>query len=74
MANATASENGALDTASRLIRRAAGGENTQCVIRVLNVELTTSSFAMYTFSHAVFIQALVLVSCSSVADHGTAAK
>ncbi|KAI9054839.1 hypothetical protein LZ554_001983 [Drepanopeziza brunnea f. sp. 'monogermtubi'] len=32
--------------------------------------MTTSSFALYTFSIAVFVQALALVSFSAVADHG----
>lgn len=33
--------------------------------------MATSSFAMYTFSIAVFVQALVLISFSPVADYGT---
>jgi UMF1 family MFS transporter len=49
-------------------------ENGQCVIRVFGTEVTTASFAMYTFSVAVFVQALVLVSFSSVADHGEVAS
>lgn len=44
-------------------------ENRQCVIPSLNM-ISTSSFAMYTFSIAVFVQALALVSFSAVADHG----
>lgn len=43
--------------------------NHQCVIPALG-NMTTSSFALYTFSLAVFIQALALVSFSAVADHG----
>lgn len=33
-------------------------------------ELSTSSFSLYTFSAAVFVQAVVLVLFSSFADHG----
>ncbi|KAK0102025.1 Autophagy protein 22 [Cadophora gregata f. sp. sojae] len=43
--------------------------NHQCVIPALG-NMTTSSFALYTFSLAVFVQALALVSFSAVADHG----
>ncbi|PVH81122.1 hypothetical protein DL98DRAFT_178845 [Cadophora sp. DSE1049] len=43
--------------------------NHQCVIPALG-NMTTSSFALYTFSIAVFVQALALVSFSAVADHG----
>jgi UMF1 family MFS transporter len=56
--------------AARLLARAASADNNQCVVRVFGAELTTSSFAMYTFSLAVFTQALALVSFSSIADHG----
>ncbi|KAG4438717.1 hypothetical protein IFR05_005797 [Cadophora sp. M221] len=57
-----------------LLVRAAGsdtGNNTnhQCVIPALG-NMTTSSFALYTFSLAVFVQALALVTFSAVADHG----
>ncbi len=53
-----------------LLVRASEDQNNQCVIRILGAEITTSSFAMYTFSLAVFVQALALVSFSAVADHG----
>ncbi|XMA16650.1 hypothetical protein WAI453_009441 [Rhynchosporium graminicola] len=57
-----------------LLSRAAGSDidsdtNHQCVIPALG-NMTTSSFALYTFSIAVFVQALALVSFSAVADHG----
>lgn len=61
--------NSATATAIRLLARA-DDRDTQCVIHLFGTEITTSSFAMYTFSLAVFIQALTLVSFSSVADHG----
>lgn len=56
--------------ASNLLVRAAASDNNQCIVNVLGWEITTSSYAMYTFSLAVLIQALALVSFSSVADHG----
>ncbi|KAK7739270.1 Autophagy protein 22 [Diaporthe eres] len=46
------------------------GEDTQCVVHVLGLEINTASFAMYTFSASVLLQALLVVSISSFADHG----
>jgi len=66
---AKAAANGT-ETASRLLTRVAENDNNQCLIRVFGTEITTSSFAMYTFSIAVFVQARALISFSSVADHG----
>lgn len=45
-------------------------DDKQCVIKPFGRETSTASFAMYTFSIAVFVQALVLVSFSPVADYG----
>jgi UMF1 family MFS transporter len=45
-------------------------ENNQCIIHIFGGEMTTASFAMYTFSLAVLVQALSLISFSSVADYG----
>ncbi|CAE7033997.1 hypothetical protein P3342_007209 [Pyrenophora teres f. teres] len=42
----------------------------QCMVRYLGKDMSTSSFAMYTFSTAVLLQALVLICFSSFADHG----
>lgn len=42
----------------------------QCLVRFLGMEVNTSSFAMYTFSFSVLIQALLLISVSAAADHG----
>lgn len=53
-----------------LAARGPGDDNDQCVVNILGAEITTASFAMYTFSAAVFIQSMALVSFSSVADHG----
>lgn len=57
----------------RLSRRAAegGADESQCIIKPFgNRSISTASFAMYTFSAAVLVQALVLISFSSVADYG----
>jgi len=40
------------------------------MVTLLGKTMSTSSFAMYTFSAAVLVQALTLVSFSSFADHG----
>jgi UMF1 family MFS transporter len=53
-----------------LVTRVANSTDNQCVVRVYGAEMTTSSFAMYTFSAAVFVQALALISFSGVADRG----
>ena len=45
-------------------------DQDQCLITLLGAEITSSSFVMYTFSLAVFVQALTLVSFSTFADHG----
>jgi len=60
-------------------REVAGGfevvgreEKQVCVVRLLGGEVNTASFAMYTFSLSVAVQALTLVSVSAIADHGEA--
>jgi UMF1 family MFS transporter len=45
-------------------------EIEQCMIKFLGKTMSTSSFAMYTFSAAVLVQAVTLVCFSSFADHG----
>jgi UMF1 family MFS transporter len=42
----------------------------QCVVNILGFEVNTASFAMYTFSISVLIQALLIISMSGAADHG----
>ncbi|KAF2129951.1 MFS general substrate transporter [Dothidotthia symphoricarpi CBS 119687] len=42
----------------------------QCVVYILGLEINTASFAMYTFSISVLIQALLIISMSGAADHG----
>jgi UMF1 family MFS transporter len=49
-------------------------ENGQCVVPVFGLEINTASFAMYTFSLAVLIQALTLISFSALADYGMVAE
>ncbi len=53
-----------------LTRAAAERDKDQCVVHIAGIEITTASFAMYTFSIAVLVQAISLVSFSAVADHG----
>ncbi|KAJ5091067.1 hypothetical protein NUU61_005937 [Penicillium alfredii] len=48
--------------------------NDQCVVGVLGLDINTASFALYTFSAAVLIQALTLVSFSALADYGNNRK
>jgi UMF1 family MFS transporter len=45
-------------------------DNDQCVVSVLGLQVNTASFAMYTFSLAVLVQALILISFSALADYG----
>ncbi|KKK16617.1 hypothetical protein ARAM_000519 [Aspergillus rambellii] len=40
-----------------------------CVVPLMGLEVNTASFAMYTFSLAVLVQALTLVSFSALADY-----
>lgn len=46
----------------------------QCVVFVLGMQINTASFAMYTFSVSVLLQALIVVSISCAADHGNFRK
>ena len=45
-------------------------KTSQCVVYVLGIEINTASFAMYTFSTSVLVQALLIISMSGAADHG----
>jgi MFS transporter, UMF1 family len=60
----------AVKAARGLLARAPNTDKDQCIINFLGSDMTTSAYTMYTFSIAVLIQALTLVSFSSVADHG----
>ncbi|MCJ1443297.1 MAG: Autophagy protein 22 [Stictis urceolatum] len=57
-----------------LMRSVTKPEKIQCVVKVLGREMNTASFAMYTFSISVLVQALVIVSMSGAADHGSHRK
>ncbi|RDW74737.1 MFS transporter [Aspergillus mulundensis] len=46
----------------------------QCIVYILGAEVNTASFAMYTFSVSVFIQAILIISMSGAADHGSYRK
>ena len=50
------------------------GDNGQCIIYLFGVEINTASFAMYTFSLSVLLQALLIISVSGAADHGRQAS
>ncbi|KAH9826389.1 Autophagy-related protein 22-2 [Teratosphaeria destructans] len=47
-----------------------GKDSHQCVFHFLGLEINTASFAMYTFSLSVLLQACVVVTMSGAADHG----
>ncbi|KAF2769103.1 MFS general substrate transporter [Teratosphaeria nubilosa] len=47
-----------------------GEGSRQCVFQLLGLEINTASFAMYTFSLSVLLQACVVVTMSGAADHG----
>lgn len=51
-----------------------GKDDGQCVVFVLGMAINTASFAMYTFSISVLAQALLVVSISCAADHGSYRK
>ncbi|KAJ5453946.1 Major facilitator superfamily domaingeneral substrate transporter [Penicillium daleae] len=67
-----ARENGTLQTSHLPCWGPQAPENEgeeQCIVGVLGLHITTASFAMYTFSLAVLIQALTLISFSALADY-----
>ena len=49
-------------------------DNGQCVINLFGAEINTASFAMYTFSLSVLVQAVIIISMSGAADHGNYRK
>lgn len=51
-----------------------GDDGGQCIVYVLGLEINTASFAMYTFSVSVLVQALLVISISCAADHGNYRK
>jgi UMF1 family MFS transporter len=46
----------------------------QCIIYFLGAEINTASFALYTFSLSVMVQAILIISMSGAADHGNYRK
>lgn len=52
------------------IRANSGAKEEQCIVNFLGSDIATSSFAMYSFSAAVLVQAITLICLSSFADHG----
>jgi MFS transporter, UMF1 family len=52
----------------------AKGEDKQCIVEILGMDINTASFAMYTFSISVLLQAILVVSISCAADHGNYRK
>jgi MFS transporter, UMF1 family len=62
---------GVSPSALSLLTRSPSKEgSSQCVIYLFGAEINTASFAMYTFSISVLIQALLIISMSGAADHG----
>jgi UMF1 family MFS transporter len=49
-------------------------DDGQCVVYVMGIQINTASFAMYTFSASVLLQAILVVSISCAADHGNYRK
>ncbi|RKF65386.1 Autophagy-related protein 22-2 [Erysiphe neolycopersici] len=45
-----------------------------CIVHILGIPINTASFAMYTFSVGVLIQAVLVISISSFADHSNNRK
>ena len=43
---------------------------SQCIFQIFGTEINTASFAMYTFSISVLLQALLVITMSAAADHG----
>ncbi|KAL9095527.1 MAG: hypothetical protein Q9165_002398 [Trypethelium subeluteriae] len=56
--------------APSVFARAPHKDKEQCVVNLFGVDINTASFAMYTFSISVLLQALVIISMSGAADHG----
>ncbi|KAF1972456.1 hypothetical protein BU23DRAFT_599553 [Bimuria novae-zelandiae CBS 107.79] len=58
-------------SAGRFRARTDGADgDEQCIVRFMGSDVTTTSFAMYTTSAAVLVQAITLICFSSFADYG----
>ena len=49
-------------------------EPPACIVKILGLQVNTASFALYTFSISVLVQALIIISMSGAADHGRSRK
>lgn len=45
-------------------------DRSQCIVQLFGHELNTSSFTLYSFSLAIIVQTLVLISIGAIADYG----
>lgn len=45
-------------------------DENQCIVDLLGYEINTSSFTLYSFSLAIILQTLVLISIGAIADYG----
>ncbi|KAF2109744.1 autophagy-related protein 22-like protein [Lophiotrema nucula] len=61
------------DSASNTHSLARRDEN-QCIVNLFGYELNTSSFTLYSFSLAIVVQTLVLISIGAIADYGSNRK
>ncbi|OAL42536.1 autophagy-related protein 22-2 [Pyrenochaeta sp. DS3sAY3a] len=52
----------------------ARSDENQCIVDLFGYELNTSSFTLYSFSLAIIVQTLVLISIGAIADYGTNRK
>jgi UMF1 family MFS transporter len=64
------SKSGSDGNSTKVSIRADDEQKDQCVISFLGSDVTTASFAMYTTSAAVVVQAMTLICVSSFADYG----
>ncbi|KAI9756375.1 MAG: deoxycytidyl transferase [Chaenotheca gracillima] len=55
---------------SLLSRVAPRPDKGQCLVHLFGTDINTASFALYTFSISVLLQALLIISMSGAADHG----
>ncbi|KAF2716193.1 MFS general substrate transporter [Polychaeton citri CBS 116435] len=61
---------GPFPSSNNTVTVAEKARDNQCVFTLLGSEINTASFAMFTFSLSVLLQALVVVTISGAADHG----
>lgn len=59
---------------SSWVQSSSAASSSQCVVYIFGAEINTASFAMYTFSVSVLVQAILIISMSGAADHGSYRK